>query len=150
MVREASMKNEKDIPRCPSGWAAPPREDVCGECTEGPKTYIGCLNADRDDAEKEAEGLGKVEDRSDGSEGIINAEEGQGKRYSWGYPSIPNIEDHQKVFELLPAQEALGMALSPAFQLIPEQSTAAIIIHHPEARYFSVGERRVDQLARDV
>lgn len=74
---------------------------------------------------------------------------GQGKRYSWGYPAIPELEDHRKVFDLLPgAEKSLGMALSPAFQLIPEQSTAAIILHHPQAKYYSVGESRVEQLMK--
>jgi 5-methyltetrahydrofolate--homocysteine methyltransferase len=73
----------------------------------------------------------------------------QGKRYSWGYPAIPELEDHRKVFDLLPgAQEQLGLSLSPAFQLIPEQSTAAIIVHHKAAKYYSVGESRVEQLTR--
>ncbi len=72
--------------------------------------------------------------------------EEQGKRYSWGYPAIPELEDHAKVFELLPAEQALGMQLSPAFQLIPEQSTAAIILHHPKAKYYNVGVSRVEQL----
>lgn len=72
--------------------------------------------------------------------------EDQGKRYSWGYPAIPELEDHQKVFELLPAEEKLGMSLTAAYQLVPEQSTAAIIVHHPEARYFGVGLSRVEQL----
>ncbi len=74
--------------------------------------------------------------------------EGQGKRYSWGYPAIPELEDHRKVFDLLPAEKELGMTLSPAYQLIPEQSTAAIIVHHPQAKYYSVGESRVEQLMR--
>ncbi len=75
--------------------------------------------------------------------------ENQGKRYSWGYPAIPELEDHLKVFELLPAVTTeLGINLSPAYQLIPEQSTAAIIIHHKDARYYSVGESRVEQLMR--
>ena len=39
--------------------------------------------------------------------------EGQGKRYSWGYPAIPELEDHRKVFDLLPAEKELGMSLSP-------------------------------------
>jgi 5-methyltetrahydrofolate--homocysteine methyltransferase len=73
----------------------------------------------------------------------------QGKRYSWGYPAIPELEDHKKVFELLPAVETeLGMTLSSAYQLIPEQSTAAIIVHHKGAKYYSVGESRVEQLMR--
>ncbi|MBC7876664.1 MAG: methionine synthase [Anaerolineales bacterium] len=75
--------------------------------------------------------------------------ENQGKRYSWGYPAIPELEDHLKVFQLLPAVEKeLGIKLSPAYQLIPEQSTAAIILHHPQAKYYSVGESRVEQLMR--
>ena len=75
--------------------------------------------------------------------------ENQGKRYSWGYPAIPELEDHQKVFELLPAVTTeLGITLSPAYQLIPEQSTAAIILHHKNAKYYSVGESRVEQLMR--
>jgi len=75
--------------------------------------------------------------------------ENQGKRYSWGYPVIPELEDHKKVFELLPAVTTeLGMSLSAAYQLIPEQSTAAIIVHHPLAKYYSVGESRVDQLMK--
>jgi len=76
--------------------------------------------------------------------------EGQGKRYSWGYPAIPELEDHTKVFELLPAEQALGIQLSPAYQLIPEQSTAAIILHHPQAKYYSVGLSRVEQLMDEV
>ncbi len=74
--------------------------------------------------------------------------EEQGKRYSWGYPAIPELSDHAVVFQLLPAEVSLGMSLSPAYQLIPEQSTAAIIVHHPQARYYSTGESRVDQLTR--
>jgi len=75
--------------------------------------------------------------------------ENQGKRYSWGYPAIPELEDHKKVFELLPAVTTeLGITLSPSYQLIPEQSTAAIIVHHPQAKYYSVGESRVEQLMR--
>jgi 5-methyltetrahydrofolate--homocysteine methyltransferase len=73
---------------------------------------------------------------------------GQGKRYSWGYPAIPELEDHRKVFELLPVEKELGMQLSPACQLIPEQSTAAIILHHPAAKYYSTGESRVEQLMK--
>jgi 5-methyltetrahydrofolate--homocysteine methyltransferase len=73
---------------------------------------------------------------------------GQGKRYSWGYPAIPELGDHARVFELLPVESELGMTLTSAFQLVPEQSTAAIIIHHPEAKYFNIGESRIEQLTR--
>ncbi|MEK7441159.1 MAG: vitamin B12 dependent-methionine synthase activation domain-containing protein, partial [Chloroflexota bacterium] len=74
----------------------------------------------------------------------------RGKRYSWGYPAIPDLDDHAKVFKLLPAEKELGMSLSSAYQLIPEQSTAAIIVHHPEARYYTIGGSRADQLEREM
>jgi 5-methyltetrahydrofolate--homocysteine methyltransferase len=77
---------------------------------------------------------------------VLGLKPGQGLRYSWGYPAIPELADHQKVFNLLPAESALGMHLTAAYQLVPEESTAAIIIHHPLARYFNVGVNRVDQL----
>jgi 5-methyltetrahydrofolate--homocysteine methyltransferase len=69
---------------------------------------------------------------------------GQGKRYSWGYGACPDLDDHTTVFRLLPA-DAIGMQLTSAFQLMPEQSTAAIIVHHPEAKYYAVrGEGATD------
>ncbi len=77
-----------------------------------------------------------------GIEGAHRFEDGTpatgGKRYSWGYGACPDLDDHATVFKLLPAQEALGMDLTESFQLLPEQSTAAIIIHHPEAKYYAV------------
>ena len=72
----------------------------------------------------------------------------RGKRYSWGYPACPDLGDHVKVFELLPAETELGMQLTAAYQLVPEHSTAAIVVHHPAARYYSVGVSRVEQLMR--
>jgi 5-methyltetrahydrofolate--homocysteine methyltransferase len=54
------------------------------------------------------------------------------------------------VFDLLPAEAELGMSLTAAYQLVPEQSTAAIVVHHPEARYFSVGGGRIEQLEREM
>jgi len=62
----------------------------------------------------------------------------QGKRYSWGYGACPDLDDHATLFRLLPAEQALGLTLTEAFQLIPEQSTAAILLHHPEAKYYAV------------
>ena len=80
----------------------------------------------------------------------LNIAPGRGKRYSWGYPAIPELDDHQKVFALLPAEQQLGMTLTASGQLVPEQSTAAIVIHHPEARYFTIGGSRLDQLEREM
>lgn len=72
----------------------------------------------------------------------------RGKRYSWGYPACPDLDDHRIVFALLPAEKNLGMSLTPAYQLVPEQSTAAIFVHHPAAKYYSVGVSRAEQLAK--
>jgi 5-methyltetrahydrofolate--homocysteine methyltransferase len=61
----------------------------------------------------------------------------QGSRFSFGYPACPDLEDQTKLFELLePAR--IDVELTDEFQLDPEQSTSAIIVHHPEARYFSI------------
>ncbi len=62
----------------------------------------------------------------------------QGSRYSFGYPACPNIEDQTKLFELL-EPERIGVELTDEFMLDPEQSTSAIIVHHPEAKYFNIG-----------
>jgi 5-methyltetrahydrofolate--homocysteine methyltransferase len=61
----------------------------------------------------------------------------RGSRFSFGYPACPNLEDQAKLFELLePAR--IDVELTEEFQLDPEQSTSAIIVHHPEAKYFNV------------
>jgi 5-methyltetrahydrofolate--homocysteine methyltransferase len=78
----------------------------------------------------------------------LNLDAKRGKRYSWGYPACPDLADHAKVFALLPQVKELGLELSAAFQLIPEQSTAALVVHHPAAKYYSVGVNRVEQLSR--
>ena len=60
-----------------------------------------------------------------------------GARYSFGYPACPNLEDQAKLFELLSPQD-IGIEFSEEFMLVPEQSTSAIIVHHPEAKYFNI------------
>ncbi len=61
----------------------------------------------------------------------------QGSRYSFGYPACPNLEDQTKLFALL-SPERVDVDLSEEFMMEPEQSTSAIIMHHPEAKYFGV------------
>ena len=58
-----------------------------------------------------------------------------GLRYSWGYPSCPDVSQHTLVWKLL-TPEKYGMTLTESGQIIPEQSTAAMVVHHPEAEYF--------------
>lgn len=65
----------------------------------------------------------------------ISGSGGGGLRYSWGYPSCPDVMQHRLVWELLSPQES-GMTLTEAGQIVPEQSTAAIVVHHPDAEYF--------------
>ena len=60
-----------------------------------------------------------------------------GARYSFGYPACPNLEDQTKLFELLRPEE-IGLELTEEFMLSPEQSTSAILVHHPAAKYFNV------------
>ena len=66
----------------------------------------------------------------------------RGKRYSWGYGACPDVSQHAIAFAVLGAQERIGVELTEAFQIIPEQSTAAIVIHHPRASYFNAAAVR--------
>ncbi|MFL5266280.1 MAG: methionine synthase [Stellaceae bacterium] len=61
----------------------------------------------------------------------------RGSRYSFGYPACPNLADQKQLLALLGAEE-IGITLSEEDQLDPEQSTSAIVVHHPQAKYFSV------------
>ncbi len=61
----------------------------------------------------------------------------QGRRYSWGYPACPDQSEHEKVWRLLDL-ERVGMTLSDGYAVMPEQSTVAIVAHHPQAVYFGM------------
>jgi 5-methyltetrahydrofolate--homocysteine methyltransferase len=83
-----------------------------------------------------AEGLAEYTNRLIRRE--LGLKEPEGRRYSWGYAAIPDLSDHEKLFQLLPARESIGVDLTEAFQITPEQSTAAIVVHHPQSSYFAV------------
>ncbi len=68
--------------------------------------------------------------------------DGRGKRYSWGYGACPDLSQHALVWRLLDVAAVLGAELTEAFQIVPEQSTAAIVIHHPQATYFNAAAIR--------
>ena len=96
-----------------------------------------------------AEGLAEwlhAEARSD-----LGIDADQGRRYSWGYPACPDQSEHEKVWRLLGLEE-IGMTLSDGFAVSPEQSTVAIIAHHPQAVYFGMksgfvpADKRPDEL----
>jgi 5-methyltetrahydrofolate--homocysteine methyltransferase len=66
----------------------------------------------------------------------------QGRRYSWGYPSIPDQSEHDKVEKLL-RLERIGMSITDGYAPVPEQSTLAIVAHHPQAQYFGMRNGRL-------
>ena len=61
----------------------------------------------------------------------------QGSRYGFGYPACPDLDAHQELFRLL-KPEVIGVSLTESMEMVPEQSTSAIIAHHPQAKYFAV------------
>ena len=68
----------------------------------------------------------------------------RGCRYAFGYPACPDLEDQAKLFQLL-EPERIGLKLSEQFQLEPEQSTTALVVHHPQAKYFNVTTNELRQ-----
>jgi len=62
----------------------------------------------------------------------------QGKRYSPGYPSWPELVDQKQIWKLLDPERTIGVSLTTADQMVPEQSTSAIVLHHPESVYYVV------------
>jgi 5-methyltetrahydrofolate--homocysteine methyltransferase len=80
--------------------------------------------------------LGFADEEARDVEGLLG-QSYRGSRYSFGYPACPNLADQKIILDLLRAEE-IGLSLSDEFQLEPEQSTSAIVIHHPQAKYFSV------------
>jgi 5-methyltetrahydrofolate--homocysteine methyltransferase len=68
----------------------------------------------------------------------LEIDRGQGHRYSFGYPSCPDLAHQTAIFRLLDAENAIGTHLTSAYQIVPEQSTSAFIVHHPDARYFHI------------
>ncbi|HEX9400631.1 MAG TPA: methionine synthase [Anaeromyxobacter sp.] len=68
----------------------------------------------------------------------LGVPEGQGKRYSPGYPSWPELSDQVQLWKLLDPERAIGVMLTEGHQMVPEQSTSAIVLHHPDAIYFII------------
>ena len=82
------------------------------------------------------EELGTASEDSADVQAVLEHQAYRGSRYSFGYPACPDLEDRVKIVELL-RPERIGVTLSDELQLHPEQSTDALIVHHPEAKYFS-------------
>jgi 5-methyltetrahydrofolate--homocysteine methyltransferase len=79
----------------------------------------------------------KIDDQEPADMKLLFSAKYHGARYSFGYPACPNLEDQSKLFELLKPEE-IGVELSDEYMLIPEQSTSAVVVHHPAAKYFNV------------
>ena len=74
-----------------------------------------------------------------------------GKRFSFGYPACPRLEDQEKLFRLLEVDKhAIGVALTEGFMMDPESSVSAMVFHHPEARYFSLSAADIEALEREL
>ncbi|MFI5363299.1 MAG: methionine synthase [Elusimicrobiota bacterium] len=67
----------------------------------------------------------------------------RGMRVSFGYPACPNLEDQSKLFSLLQPEKNAGVRLTEGFMMEPEASVSALVFHHPQSRYFSVGEAAI-------
>ncbi len=73
-----------------------------------------------------------------------------GKRYSFGYPACPRLEDQVKLFRLLRPEETIGLRLTEGYMMDPESSVSALVIHHPEAKYFALSQADIAELERKV
>ncbi len=74
--------------------------------------------------------------------GMLGIDETQGRRYSWGYPAVPEQSEHLKVEKLLHLEQ-IGMTITDGYAPEPEQSTLALVAHHPQAIYFGTRQGRL-------
>jgi 5-methyltetrahydrofolate--homocysteine methyltransferase len=74
----------------------------------------------------------------------------RGKRFSFGYPACPRLEDQAQLFRLLDLESNIGIHLTEGFMMEPEGSVTAIVFHHPEARYFALSSADIERLEREL
>src|ERR1700676_914748 len=73
-----------------------------------------------------------------------------GKRFSFGYPACPRLEDQEPLFRLLEVEKnAIGLQLTDGFMMDPESAVSAVVFHHPEAKYFSLSPADIERLERE-
>ncbi len=78
-----------------------------------------------------------ISDNEGATLGDVQMNKYQGSRYSFGYPACPDLEMNRPLFDLLKPEE-FGIELSETFQIVPEQSTSAIVVYHPNATYYNI------------
>ncbi len=74
----------------------------------------------------------------------------RGRRYSFGYPACPRLEDQAQLFRLLDPARHIGVQLTEGFMMDPEGSVSALVLHHPDAKYFNLSARDIERLEREV
>ncbi len=74
----------------------------------------------------------------------------RGRRYSFGYPACPRLEDQAQLFRLLNVTASIGVQLTEGFMMDPEASVSALVFHHPDAKYFNLSEQDVQRLEGEV
>lgn len=74
----------------------------------------------------------------------------QGKRYSFGYPACPRLEDQEKLFSLLDVTDHIGVELTDGYMMDPEGSVSAVVFHHPQAKYFNLDEADIERLESEI
>ncbi|HCL25803.1 MAG TPA: methionine synthase, partial [Dehalococcoidia bacterium] len=74
----------------------------------------------------------------------------QGKRFSFGYPACPRLEDQEQLFRLLEVSANLNVELTEGYMMDPESSVSALVFHHPDAKYFNLSERDIERLEREI
>ena len=74
----------------------------------------------------------------------------RGRRFSFGYPACPRLEDQEPLFRLLEVSAHLDVELTEGFMMDPESSVSALVMHHPDAKYFNLSERDIERLEREM
>ena len=74
----------------------------------------------------------------------------RGRRYSFGYPACPRLEDQEQLFRLLDVTANIGVELTEGYMMDPEGSVSAVVFHHPDARYFNLSEQDIERLEGEI
>jgi 5-methyltetrahydrofolate--homocysteine methyltransferase len=74
----------------------------------------------------------------------------RGRRYSFGYPACPRLEDQEQLFRLLDVNANIGVELTDGYMMDPEGSVSALVLHHPDAKYFNLSEQDIDRLEEEI
>ena len=74
----------------------------------------------------------------------------RGRRYSFGYPACPRLEDQEQLFRLLNVTDNIGVELTEGFMMDPESAVSALVFHHPDAKYFNLSEGDIERLEREI